>query len=216
MIDILLSHDTWHLILGGLRTTMIIFLFAAILSVILGIFLSYLKISHKWMWFYKPLSWFVMTIHDVPSVALMMFFYYVIFAGEMNGIIVSIIALGVYTSGTLTKLFTVHILHIDRGQIEAGLSLGLTSRQCYRHIVIPQAAKSMLPIFIGDMKALLRATSYAGYIAQKDLIKAVDAIRVQHYDTFLPLIIVSILYLVLSWLITVLINHLYVKFFKYD
>lgn len=168
------------------------------------------------MWFYKPLSWFVMTIHDVPSVALMMFFYYVIFAGEMNGIIVSIIALGVYTSGTLTKLFTVHILHIDRGQIEAGLSLGLTSHQCYRHIVIPQAAKSMLPIFIGDMKALLRATSYAGYIAQKDLIKAVDAIRVQHYDTFLPLIIVSILYLVLSWLITVLINHLYVKFFKYD
>ena len=119
MIDILLSHDTWHLILGGLRTTMIIFLFAAILSVILGIFLSYLKISHKWMWFYKPLSWFVMTIHDVPSVALMMFFYYVIFAGEMNGIIVSIIALGVYTSGTLTKLFTVHILHIDRGQIES-------------------------------------------------------------------------------------------------
>jgi ABC-type amino acid transport system permease subunit len=81
---------------------------------------------------------------------------------------------------------------------------------------MPQAVKSMLPIFVGDMTALLRATSYAGYIAQKDLIKAVDAIRTMHYDTFLPLIIVSIMYLILSWLITALINFLYVKLFKYD
>ena len=216
MIDVLLSQDTWRLILGGLRTTIVIFLFAAIFSVLLGAALSYFKISHKWPWLYKPLYWFVKTVHDIPSVALMMFFYYVIFAGKLNGILVSIIALGIYTSGTLTKLFTVHVLQIDRGQTEAGLSLGMTSRQCFRHIVMPQAVKSMLPIFVGDMTALLRATSYAGYIAQKDLIKAVDAIRTMHYDTFLPLIIVSIMYLILSWLITALINFLYVKLFKYD
>ena len=216
MIDVLLSQDTWLLIIGGLRTTVVIFLFAAIFSVLLGATLSYFKISHKWPWLYKPLYWFVKTVHDIPPVALMMFFYYVIFAGELNGIIVSIIALGVYTSGTLTKLFTVHVLQIDRGYTEAGLSLGLTSRQCFRHIVMPQAVKSMLPIFVGDMTALLRATSYAGYIAQKDLIKAVDAIRDLHHDTFLPLIIVSIMYLILSWLITALINFLYVKLFKYD
>lgn len=216
MTDILFSPDTWRLILGGLRTTMIIFVFAAIFAVLLGALLTYLKISHKWPWFYKPLYWFVKTIHDVPSVALMMFFYYVIFAGELDGILVSIIALGVYTSGTLTKVFTVHILQIDRGQVEAGLSLGMTSRQCYRHIVMPQAIKAMLPIFTGDMKALLRATSYAGYIAQKDLIKAVDAIREMHFDTFLPLVIVSVLYLILSWLITLLINFLYGKLFNYD
>jgi ABC-type amino acid transport system permease subunit len=63
---------------------------------------------------------------------------------------------------------------------------------------------------------LLRCTSYAGYIAQKDLIKSVDAIRAEHIDTFLPLIIVSILYLILSWLITVVIDLLYVKLFKHD
>jgi polar amino acid transport system substrate-binding protein len=216
MIDIFLSHETWHLILGGLRTTVVIFVFAAIFSVILGAVLSYLKMSHKWPWLFKPLYWFVSTIHDVPSVALMMFFYYAIFAGRLDGILVSIIALGVYTSGALTKIFTVHILQVDRGQVEAGLSLGMSPFQCYRHIVMPQAAKSMLPIFVGELKLLLRTTAYAGYIAQKDLIKAVDAIRELHYDTFLPLIFVSILYLILSWMISAVVNFLYVKLFKYD
>lgn len=216
MTDIFLSHEMWHLILGGLRTTLIIFVGAAIFSVILGGSLAYLKITHKWPWLFKPIYWFVKTVHDVPAVALMMFFYYVIFGGEMNGVFVSAIALGVYTSGANVKLFTANILQIDRGQIEAGLSLGLTMRQCYRYIVMPQAFKSMLPIFIGELQLLLRCTSYAGYIAQKDLIKAVDAIRQMNNDAFWPLIIASVLYLIISWLIAVLIKFLYVKFFEYD
>jgi ABC-type amino acid transport system permease subunit len=214
--EVLFSKDMWYLILGGLKNTVLIFVFAAILAIFLGAVLSYLAISHKWPLLYKPLSWFVMTIHEVPAVALMMFFYYVVFAGEMNGIVVSIIALGVYTSGSLVKVFKVHVLQVDRGQIEAGRALGMTKVQCYRHIVLPQAVKSMLPIFIGHLRQQLRATSYAGYIAQKDLIKAVSAVREQYDDTFLPLIIVSILYLILSWMISQVIQFLYIKFFKYD
>lgn len=212
----ILSWDMWRLILGGLRTTVIIFIFAAIAAILLGALLTYLAISHKWPWLYKPLSWFVTTVHDIPSVALMMFFYYVIFAGEMNGVVVSIIALGVYTSGSLAKIFKIHILQVGPGQIEAGRALGMTTRQCYRYIVLPQAVKSMLPLVIADLKVQLRATSYAGYIAQKDLIKAVFAVREQYADTFLPLIIVSIMYLILSWMIAQVIQSLYVKFFKYD
>ena len=212
----ILSWDMWRLILGGLRTTVIIFIFAAIAAILLGALLTYLAISHKWPWLYKPLSWFVTTVHDIPSVALMMFFYYVIFAGEMNGVVVSIIALGVYTSGSLAKIFKIHILQVGPGQIEAGRALGMTTRQCYRYIVLPQAVKSMLPLVIADLKVQLRATSYAGYIAQKDLIKAVFAVREQYADTFLPLIIVSIMYLILSWMIAQVIQFLYVKFFKYD
>ena len=130
----------------------------------------------------------------------MMFFYYVVFVGEMNGIIVSIIALGVYSSDALEEIFNVHVRQIDKGQIEAGLSLGLTKRQCYRYVVLPQAVKSMVPLVAGELRALLQATSYAGYIAQRDMMNAVDTIREQHGDTFLPLIIVSVLYLILAWI----------------
>jgi ABC-type amino acid transport system permease subunit len=190
--------------------------FAAIIAVLLGAALTYLKITHRLPWLFKPLYWFVKTVHDIPALALMMFFYYVIFAGVLNGMLVTIIALGIYTSGSLVKIFTISIQQINKGQIEAGLTLGMTKRQCYQHIVLPQALKAMLPILAGELKLLLRSTSYAGYIAQNDLMEAVHTIEKTHHDTFLPLIIVSILYLILSWIITSVIDLLYVKLFGHD
>ena len=211
-----LTDDALHLILSGFQNTLVIFFFGAIWALLLASFLTYLYINHKWQWLYRPLQWFVATIHDVPAVVLMMFFYYVIFSASLNGIIVSIIALGVYTSGTLTKIFKIHIKQVGKEQYEAGRMLGFTSKQIYRLIVLPQAVKSMLPLVVGEMKVLLRATSYAGYIAQKDLVKAVDSIRAQTEDVFIPLLFVSLLYLLLSWMIGKIFHLLYVKFFYYD
>ena len=211
-----LTDDALHLILTGFQNTLVIFFFGAMWALILASFLTYLYINHKWQWLYRPLQWFVATIHDVPAVVLMMFFYYVIFSASLNGIVVSIIALGVYTSGTLTKIFKIHIKQVGKEQYEAGRMLGFTSKQIYRLIVLPQAVKSMLPLVVGEMKVLLRATSYAGYIAQKDLVKAVDSIRAQTEDVFIPLLFVSLLYLLLSWMIGKIFHLLYVKFFYYD
>ena len=216
MSDLFFSWDIWKLILGGLQTTVVIFLFAALLAIILGAGLAYLNINKKWPWLYNPLEWFVSIVHEVPAITFMMFFYYVVFVGELNGIIVTIIALGIYSSGNMEDIFSVHISQVDKGQIEAGLSLGLTRRQCYRYVVLPQAVKSMMPFFAGELRTLLQATSYAGYIAQKDLMKVVDMIREQYNDTFFPLIVVSILYLILAFGITALVNKLSVKLFKYD
>ena len=211
-----LADDALQLILGGFQNTLVIFFFGAIWALLLGSFMTYLYINHKWQWLYRPLHWFVATIHDVPAVALMMFFYYVVFSGYMNGIVVSIIALGVYTSGALEKIFKIHIKQVEKEQYEASRMLGFSSWQIYRLIILPQAVKSMLPLVVGEMKLLLRATSYAGYIAQKDLVKAVDSIRTQTEDVFLPLLFISLLYLLLSWLIRKIFQLLQVKFFSYD
>ena len=211
-----LADDALQLILGGFQNTLVIFFFGAIWAFVLATFLTYLHINQKWQWLYRPLQWFVATIHDVPAVVLMMFFYYVVFSASLNGVVVSIIALGVYTSGTLTKLFRIHIQQVGKEQYESGRMLGFTSRQIYRLIILPQAIKNMLPLVVGEMKVLLRATSYAGYIAQKDLVKAVDSIRAQTEDVFLPLLFISLLYLFLSWLIAKVFQLLYVKFFSHD
>lgn len=211
-----LTDEALHLILSGFQNTIVIFFWGAIWALLLATFLTYLHINHKWQWLYRPLHWFVATIHDVPAVVLMMFFYYVVFSASLDGVLVSIIALGVYTSGTLTKIFKIHIKQVGKEQYEAGRMLGFTPKQIYRLIILPQAVKSMLPLVVGEMKVLLRATSYAGYIAQKDLVKAVDSIRTQTEDVFLPLLFISLLYLFLSWLIGKIFHLLHVKFFCYD
>ena len=211
-----LADDALSLILGGFQNTLVIFFFGAIFALLLGSFMTYLHINHKWQWLYRPLHWFVATIHDVPAVVLMMFFYYVVFSASMNGVLVSIIALGVYSSGALEKIFKIHIKQVGKEQYEAGRMLGFTPWQIYRLIILPQAIKTMLPLVIGEMKVLLRATSYAGYIAQKDLVKAVDSIRTETGDVFLPLLFISLLYLFLSWMIAKIFHLLHVKFFSYD
>lgn len=213
----ILADESWHLITGGLYTTVVIFLGAAVFAFVLAIILTYMGINHKCLWLYHPLHWFVFTIHDIPSVVLMMFFYYVVFAStSLSGVVVAAIALGVYSSASLTKIFKIHISQISKEQREAGLMLGLTPRQVYRHIIFPQAVHTMLPLVIAELKLLLRCTSYAGYIAQKDLVKAVDAIRGLTYDAFLPLLIVSLLYLLLSWLIAKAVQGLCQILFAHD
>lgn len=212
----LFSWDMWHLLLEGLLTTVTIFIFATIEAFLLSSLLTYFAISGKYQRIYKPLCWFVTTIRDIPAVALMMFFYYVLFRGELNGIIVTIIAAGFYTTGVIQDIFTRHIKEVSPGQIEAGQALGMTTRQCYRYIVLPQAVKTMLPWVIGQIKVQLRITSYAGYVSQTDLIRAIFNVKDIYSDMHIPLLIASLFYLIISKSIARGTTFLAVKIFKYD
>ena len=210
----LLNGDAATLLLKGLYTTIIIFFFAAIFAVLLAALLTYMAIKHKWVYIYKPMSWMVSVLHDIPPVVLMMFFYYVVFVSSgLSGVVVSIIALGIYTSGSLYKIFKIHIMQVGKEQRESAFMLGLKERQAYHYVILPQALKSSMPLMAGELKLLLRSTSYAGYIAQKDLVKAADAIQSDTLEAFIPLFVVSLLYLFLSWAITELLYLLYKKLF---
>lgn len=210
----LLNSDAAALLLKGLYTTIVIFFFAAIFAVLLAAILTYMAIKHKWLCVYKPLSWMVSVLHDIPPVVLMMFFYYVVFVSSgLSGVVVSIIALGIYTSGSLYKIFKIHIMQVGKEQRESAFMLGLKERQAYHYVILPQALKSSMPLMAGELKLLLRSTSYAGYIAQKDLVKAADAIQTDTLEAFIPLFVVSLLYLFLSWAITELLCWLYKKLF---
>ena len=210
----LLNGDAATLLLKGLYTTIVIFFFAAIFAVLLAALLTYMAIKHKWVYIYKPMSWMVSVLHDIPPVVLMMFFYYVVFVSSgLSGVVVSIIALGIYTSGSLYKIFKIHIMQVGKEQRESAFMLGLKERQAYHYVILPQAIKSSMPLMAGELKLLLRSTSYAGYIAQKDLVKAADAIQSDTLEAFIPLFVVSLLYLFLSWAITELLCWLYKKLF---
>lgn len=210
----LFNDDATALLLKGLYTTVVIFFFAAIFAILLAAILTYMAIKHKWVYIYKPLSWIVSVLHDIPPVVLMMFFYYVVFVSSgLSGVVVSIIALGIYTSGSLYKIFKIHIMQVGKEQRESAFMLGLKERHAYRYVILPQALKSSMPLLAGELKLLLRSTSYAGYIAQKDLVKAADAIQSDTLEAFIPLLVVSLLYLFLSWAIVELLCWLYNKLF---
>ena len=211
----IISDGYWILILKGFATTITLFLAGILMAFALAILMMWMNGRKYLSMVSKPLSYFIKTIHDVPSVVLIFFFYYFVFASvNINGIVVCAISLGVYTSGSFMNIFNVHLNQVDRNQHAAAQMLGLTGWKKYRYVILPQAVKPMLPLIGGESKALLRATAYAGYISELDLVKVTEIIRNQTYDVLVPLLLVSVIFLILSYIIVEGLSIIYNKAFK--
>lgn len=213
----IISDGYWLLILKGFATTITMFIGGILLAFILAVLMLWMNRQKYLKYISRPLSLFIKTIHDVPSIVLIFFFYYIIFAtANISGITVCSIALGVYTSGSLMNIFTVHLNQVDPNQHAAAQMLGLTGWKKYRYVILPQAVKPMLPLIGAESKALLRATTYAGYLSEIDLVKVTEIIRNQTYDILVPLLLVSIIFLLISNIIVKSLSIIYNKIFKYD
>ena len=213
----IISDGYWLLILRGLATTLVMFIMGITLAMVLAILMLGMNSHPRLRLISQPISYFIKTIHDVPSVVLIFFFYYFVFAtASISGIIVCAIALGVYSSGSLMTIFSVHLNQVDKKQHKAAQMLGLTGWNKYRYVILPQAVKPMLPLIGAETKGLLRATTYAGYISEIDLVKVAEIIRNQTYDVLVPLLFVSAVFLMLSKVIVEGLSVIYAKVFKYD
>ena len=107
----------------------------------------------------------------------------------------AIVAFGINSSAYLAEVVRSGIMSIDRGQSEAGRSLGLSYSQTMRLIILPQAFKNVLPAIGNELITLLQETSISGYIGLVDLTKGSDIIRSITYDAMLPLGVVALIYL---------------------
>ena len=132
--------------------------------------------------------------------------YFVIFGSvNISKVLVAIVAFGVNSGAYVAEIIRGGIMSVDKGQFEAGRSLGLGYGQTMIYIILPQAFKNVLPALGNEFIVLLKETSVSGYIALQDLTKGGDIIRSQTYTAFLPLIAVAGIYLAVvmlfSWLL---------------
>lgn len=201
-------------IVDGLWNTLIITLFAVLIGVILGTLVSLVKVAHaenpkKFPILNKIATLYLTVIRGTPIVVQLMIMYYVILSGTaLSDIMTAILAFGINSGAYVAEIIRGGILSVDRGQTEAGRSLGLTQGMTMRKIVFPQALKSVLPAIGNEFIALLKDTSVAGYIGIQDLTKGGDIIRSQTYQAFTPLLATAAVYLMIVIGLTSLLNKL--------
>jgi len=118
------------------------------------------------------------------------------------------VAFGLNSGAYVSEIVRSGIMSIDRGQLEAGRSLGFNYRQTMVNIIMPQAFKNVLPALGNEFITLLKETSVAGYIALTDLTKAGDLIRSRTFSAFMPLIAVALIYLAMVGIFTALLGRL--------
>ena len=112
---------------------------------------------------------YLTVIRGTPVVVQLMIMFYIIFATSRNGVGVAMLAFGVNSGAYVAELIRGGIMAIDKGQLEAGRSLGFDYVQTMRFIIVPQALKNVLPALANEFIVLLKETSVAGYVAVTDL-----------------------------------------------
>lgn len=194
---------------------------ALVLGVVFGFLLALVRTTHdrtEKLGFLNGLAKLYLTVvRGTPVVVQLMIIYFVVFASvRINGVIAAIIAFGLNSAAYVAEIFRSGIMSIDKGQMEAGRSLGLTYGQTMWRIIMPQAVKNVLPALGNEMITLLKETSVAGYIALQDLTKGGDIIRGRTYSAFMPLLAVAAIYLIIVLILQALVGRLERRLAKSD
>lgn len=196
------KDDRWRYLTDGLRNTIVIAFFAVLIGVAIGFLIAMIRTTHDKTGKFKALNLlakgYLTLIRGTPALIQLLIIYYVVFASvDVSKTLVACVAFGLNSGAYVAEIFRSGIMSIDRGQMEAGRSLGLSYNTTMWLIVMPQAIKNILPALGNEFIVLLKETSISGYIAIQDLTKGGDIIRSRTYEAFLPLFAVAIIYLII-------------------
>ena len=215
-------HDRWRSFLTGLGHTMLITLLAALLGVVIGIIIAAVRTTYDnncdSMKYQKSIGYYILkffnaicklyltVIRGTPVMVQLLIIYLVIFANSSEDLLIASLAFGINSGAYVAEILRGGIMSIDKGQFEAGRSIGFNYVQTMFYIIIPQVIKNVLPALLNEFIALLKETSVAGYIGVVDLTKAGNDIGAVTYSYFMPLISVAVIYLAIVMLLTWLVG----------
>ena len=210
-------------IADGLETTITVSLGAALLGLIIGTLVTFVKILPEAGWKTKVAkvicNIYVTIIRGTP-VALQLFIAaFVIF--NFRGfppVVTAIFAFGVNSGAYVSENFRAGICSVDKGQNEAGRALGLSFKTTLLKNVFPQAIKNVIPAIGNELIALVKETSIVSMIGMFDLTMAAKVIgsgqNLASY--FAPMAVVAVCYLAIVYLITLVIKLLERRLSKND
>lgn len=212
-----LEKDRYLSFLKGFGMTLEISLFAVILGVVLGILLAvakYMAANHKSC---RPLGWianvYITVIRGTPVYVQMLIIYYLILTARgIPAIVSGVLCFGINSSAYVAEIIRAGIEAVDRGQMEAGRSLGLSEMQTMKEIIMPQAVRNILPALGNEFIVLIKETAIVGYVGLMDIQKAGDFIKSATYEAGMPLFGTAVIYYVLIKILTLTLrqveNHL--------
>lgn len=205
----LVVNGRWTLFVNGLLVTLMIAGIAVALGVVIGSFVAIAKVNasqnKKMKWLEVICDFYVTVIRGTPIVVQLLIMYYIIFAAAPSETApyVAALAFGINSGAYVAEIVRAGIQSVDRGQTEAGRSLGLTSGMTMREIVFPQAIKNILPALGNEFIVLFKETAIVGMVAVADLTRAADLVRSRTFAPLVPLLFIALVYLgivlIISW-----------------
>jgi len=200
--------ETYHFLSSGIAVTIKLAVSAYALAMVLGLIAAFGQLSRNPL-FYTPARLYVEVVRGVPLLVQLIYIAFVLtpvladvtgIRWFRNDIVRATLGLGIGYGAYLAEIYRAGIESIPRGQREAARSLGMTSWQAMRHIILPQAIRVILPPLGNDFVAMLKDSSLASVISVQELTYSGSLLNARTFRSFETYNMVALLYLMMTLL----------------
>ncbi|NHM31570.1 amino acid ABC transporter permease [Neobacillus terrae] len=206
--DIILEYAPF--LLKGTLLTIGLSLSGIVLGTALGLMVGLGKMMRN-RWLALPFNAYVTFFRGTPlfvQILLIHFGVVPLFSGETNAVAAAVIALSFNAAAYIAEIFRAGIQSIDKGQMEAARSLGMSHVQAMKYVILPQASKRMIPPLGNEFVVLIKESSLAAIIAAPEMMYWGRAMAGQYFRVWEPYLTAAVIYLILTISLSFLLNRL--------
>jgi polar amino acid transport system permease protein len=202
------GHWTAGPLLQGLAVTLHITAISLVLATLIGLAAAFLRLSRSFLGNLVARG-YLESIRNTPLLVQLFFIYFVVApVFDLSRFTSAVMALSLFEGAYASEIFRAGIVSIHRGQWEAAYSLGFSTPQTYRYVILPQATRRILPPLASQAISLIKDSAMVSTIAIYDLAMQAEAIIAESYLVFEIWFVVAGIYLVMTVTLSLLINLL--------
>lgn len=208
-LDFSFLSKYYKFFLEGTQYTVLIAFFTVILGTVLGLFLSLMKLSKNKI--LKAIaSIYIEFVRGTPILVQLYIVYYGMPAMgiDLPDMLAGVVTLSINSGAYVAEIIRAGINAVDKGQMEAGRSLGMTSAMTMRLIIIPQAFKNILPALGNEFITIIKESSIVSVIGIGELMYKADTVRGNTALPFEPLIVAAVIYFLLTFSLSKLLGNI--------
>lgn len=211
------SFVNLRFLLDGLQITVAVSVLSIVFSFLIGSLVGTLRFANI-PFFSRVLGVFVDIIRNLPLLLIIFFTYFALpqIGIRFNIFWSAVVALTIFESAMLSEIFRAGLNAVPKGQMEAGLSTGLSYVETMRTIVLPQAFRSMIPAIVSQLISLVKDTSLAVIISLPDLTHHARIIYGQNTNYVIPMFVAMTLsYFAICYVLSLLSKYLETRRYNY-
>ena len=199
----------WHQLLQGALVTVEVTSVSLLLGCVLGLLIGMGRLHPERRLIYSLCTAYLAVIRGTPLLVqlFILFFGLPQFGIMLPAFLCGVLGLGIYSGAYVSEIVRGAIQSIDRGQMEAARSIGLSSRQAMLHVILPQAVVRMIPPLGNEFIALIKNSALVSLLTIHDLMHEGQKIISVSYRSLEVYLAIALMYFVLTGLTTLALRH---------
>jgi polar amino acid transport system permease protein len=209
-LDFSFLQKYYGFFIDGTVITLILSFFGVAFGALLGVVFALMKLSKNLL--LKSFSTaYIEVVRGTPLLVQLYIVYYGLprlIGFDFSDITLGVIAISLNSAAYVAEIIRAGILSIDKGQMEAARSLGMSHRMAMTNIIIPQAFKNILPALGNEFIVLIKESAIVSVIGIHDLMYNTDTVRGNTYKPFAPLVVAAAIYFTITFTLSKLLGLL--------